>query len=432
MPAKASLIAPCKRPPTDSGLASKNLRTRSSTSPFSDFYTTWKPNLVGAQVLTQTTANPLMIVETVERARTCRTTRPAGMDLKIGTGAKCKERLARVACRAGLAAALGRSLTEMSAVQGPTLQDYMRRVSALMRWCPCQGSTLISSQDMDALLPSYFDHLYLNGAEAGEGAKLLSAIQHFMPAWKGNMPRSWRALAGWQKLAPSKTRAPMPWLALMLLVCGALRRGWNMMSVAMILQFVCYLRPSELIGIVPESLVPPGLLRHGLKSSWALVLRPFEMGKAAKSGEYDESVMIDRPDLPWLDQYLAALSRKSPKTSVWPFTQAEYARNLTDLIKAENLEALKIDTYSLRHGGVSTDSLEKRRTLIEIKRRGRWRADESVRRYEKASIALKQLELLTPQQVKLGQTVDQHLGKIMMGMMQPPPPATRGSELSRR
>ena len=204
-----------------------------------------------------------------------------------------------------------------------------------------------------------------------------------------------------------------------------------MMSVAMVLQFVCYLRPSELIGIVPESLVPPGLLRHGLKSSWALVLRPFEMGKAAKSGEYDESVMIDRPDLPWLDRYLAALRRQSPKKSVWPFTQAEYAHNLAELIKTANFEALKIDTYSLRHGGASTDSLEKRRTLIEIKRRGRWRADESVRRYEKASIALKQLELLTPQQVKLGKTVDQHLNRIMMGMMQPPPPATRVSSASK-
>ncbi len=37
--------------------------------------------------------------------------------------------------------------------------------------------------------------------------------------------------------------------------------------------------------------------------------------------------------------------------------------------------------YRLRHGGASSDVASKNRTLEQFKRRGRWQADESVRRY---------------------------------------------------
>lgn len=39
--------------------------------------------------------------------------------------------------------------------------------------------------------------------------------------------------------------------------------------------------------------------------------------------------------------------------------------------------------YRLRHGGASMDYWEKHRSIVEIQKRGRWRATASVRRYEK-------------------------------------------------
>ena len=40
--------------------------------------------------------------------------------------------------------------------------------------------------------------------------------------------------------------------------------------------------------------------------------------------------------------------------------------------------------YGLRHCGPSADRAENRRSLVEVKKRGRWAADSYVRRYEKA------------------------------------------------
>ena len=40
--------------------------------------------------------------------------------------------------------------------------------------------------------------------------------------------------------------------------------------------------------------------------------------------------------------------------------------------------------YRLRHGGASADFAMGHRDLLGIKRRGRWRNDDSLRRYEKA------------------------------------------------
>ena len=50
--------------------------------------------------------------------------------------------------------------------------------------------------------------------------------------------------------------------------------------------------------------------------------------------------------------------------------------------------------YMLRHSGASHDFGTKSRTLLEIKRRGRWRSDDSVRRYEKGGRLSSQLRSL--------------------------------------
>ena len=41
--------------------------------------------------------------------------------------------------------------------------------------------------------------------------------------------------------------------------------------------------------------------------------------------------------------------------------------------------------YRLRHGGASHDAASRLRSIVEIKRRGRWASDASVRRHEKGT-----------------------------------------------
>ncbi len=50
---------------------------------------------------------------------------------------------------------------------------------------------------------------------------------------------------------------------------------------------------------------------------------------------------------------------------------------------AARLDLLDPVPYLLRHTGASADALHRRRDLSEIKTRGRWTSDVTVRRYEK-------------------------------------------------
>ncbi len=92
----------------------------------------------------------------------------------MGVKRKRAERTARVAVRACLARALGRSTLEMSAGQEATLHDYMQRFSCLSTWYLRQDFTCSTKEELDAIIPQFLDELFLNGREAGEGAKLIA------------------------------------------------------------------------------------------------------------------------------------------------------------------------------------------------------------------------------------------------------------------
>ena len=49
-------------------------------------------------------------------------------------------------------------------------------------------------------------------------------------------------------------------------------------------------------------------------------------------------------------------------------------------------------TYSLRHGGASDDLLAGRRSLEQVRARGRWVSSSSLRRYTKATRLLRELQ----------------------------------------
>ncbi len=89
------------------------------------------------------------------------------------------------------------------------------------------------------------------------------------------------------------------------------------------------------------------------------------------------------------------------------------------------LHDLRIDSYSLRHGGASDDRLTDRRSLAEVTRRGRWRSDASLRRYEKPPIVLRQVAMMPEAVVQYAQRIEANFGRYMLGELTcPPPPST--------
>ena len=209
-------------------------------------------------------------------------------------------RLARTKEQARLGRLFGKSLLEMCAVQAPTALDYTKRMEMFTAWLRQKRLTPATLEEMDAAIVKYFDNLFYSGIEVSEGSKTMAAVQHLWPHAKGRLPRGWRAIKGWSKLAPPRTRLPLPWVGLMALIGAALHQGFFWEAFAMLLQFVCYLRPGELLNLKHANLMAPARAAGPGGRWWGLILGDHEMGRAAKSGEFDESVQLDRDDLPEL------------------------------------------------------------------------------------------------------------------------------------
>ena len=157
--------------------------------------------------------------------------------------------------------------------------------------------------------------------------------------------------------------------------------------------FHCYLRPSELGRVTREMIIPP---TPGTQvTNWAIVLHPSEEEVSSKTREYDETGVLDLPDFGFLNDVLAYLRRATPPGQpVFAFAHADLVRNFRQAAARAGVECLRPELYMLRHSGASHDRARQLRSLQEIKLRGRWHCDSSVRRYQKEGRVGEQLQRL--------------------------------------
>ena len=107
---------------------------------------------------------------------------------------------------------------------------------------------------------------------------------------------------------------------------------------------------------------------------YSLNLYPDFRPERSKMGLSDENILLDSRQVPWLGEVLQHLSGLHsgpmlPDADVYALTQI-------------GLRANHCVPYQLRHSGPSHDLLIKARTTLEVKLRGRWASDASVKRYE--------------------------------------------------
>ena len=93
----------------------------------------------------------------------------------------------------------------------------------------------------------------------------------------------------------------------------------------------------------------------------------------------------------WLPKLIAG---RDPMAPLFDFTAGMWGQMVTRVLANLQIDR-KFVLYLLRHSGASNDAFHKRRTIQEIKRRGRWLSDRSVRRYEKSGRLSEQLASLS-------------------------------------
>ena len=338
----------------------------------------------------------------------------------------------------GLAAAISSSqvftFLEVNRVRPSTAINYNERGEAFRQWVEEAQMPLDDASLLDNALCEYFEHLYFEGFSHVDGDKLIAALKYNLPLFTSDerslLPRARAALRGFRRLAPSRSCAPLPWIALMGMVGAALFAQRPDIVLGLLLQFLCYLRPGELVGLKRGQVIAPQ--SASFTNHWALLLVPEEEVVTSKTKEFDESVLIDWPEL-WglhrlLQRHAAPLGNDD---AMWTFDHKEYNRMFGRVSELAEVNKLAPHPYSLRHGGASHDSLLRRRSIEAIQKRGRWRAASSATRYDKQARVLKGASKLGQRARCYGEYVFKNLNSLLAGHSKlEPPPAVQRSQLN--
>ena len=121
------------------------------------------------------------------------------------------------------------SLHEAKNSAKKSAKAYKREVEGWTSWSRDHDRPLDSPADLDLSLLVYMNMLFSTGCRVGRGEKLMAGIWHFLPeAGKfGTVqtPRSLRALKGWRKVTPTRSRMPYPWHVWCAIALESLRDG---------------------------------------------------------------------------------------------------------------------------------------------------------------------------------------------------------------
>ena len=284
-----------------------------------------------------------------------------------------------------------------ASVQKRTLRIYWSLMVCLEAFWkaggPRRGAEL-GNDEIDGVTARWMEAEFLNGEPADMGSRMLAAIKFFRPEFSrsgsASLPKATQALRGWKRRAPTQTKMPLPFEAVVLIAWRLATTGYWTSAVAVVLMFSLYLRPSEPFLLTGSQLTPP--IAGSRHKFWVVVLHPEERLVASKTMQFNEAIPCDSPDLQWLNPALKFLrSATAQDAPVFPFTQAAFGRRFTAAAKELGIASLGGTAGHLRHSGPSHDMGCRHRTLAAIKLRGRWASDASVRRYQKEGRVSEQL-----------------------------------------
>ena len=281
-------------------------------------------------------------------------------------------------------------------------------------------SSSLRDTKLDGVLTEYFNHLFMTGRPAHKGDKLMAAIMHGR-GQDGKIPHAWRALRGWRKLSPGRSRKAMPLGVWTALACELVRRGHLRMALSVVVGVSSYARPSELIRWRVFCLVTQ---KPGVSDQRCLLLSLEERPERLKTGEFDDSLALDSVYLkPWASRLFRQLKKGHPEQPLWDFDYSHFCKMFYQAAQALKLS---VTPYQWRHSGPSIDRAKDRRSLLEVQKRGRWKSFKSVARYEKSARLGANFAQLGTSLQRHCQDTESLLEDVMLGRRLAPPPPIGG------
>lgn len=303
------------------------------------------------------------------------------------------------------------TMLEMMTVAPSTARMYKAEVDTFVEYCTKEQRHLTQDHEIDSAPVDYMNVMHFSGHQAWRGEKLFAGFVNMHPEF-GKMgiralPRSWKK--AWRRWTPGRSRRPIPlpvWCGIAVYVAEHVS---VMMAVGVLLALSAYLRPSELLRLRGESLVPPS----SASPNRCLLMHPSEGAARSKTGTADDSITLDSSYLKWLDPVWGLLHIERRGQPLFSFDYPELLQALKKAVKYWKCGA--VVPYQWRHSGPSIDRAIQWRPLSEVQKRGRWAKQKSVARYEKAArlgVMWNELDVVTKIWMLL---CEEHLSDLVLG-----------------
>ncbi|CAE8717298.1 unnamed protein product, partial [Polarella glacialis] len=278
-------------------------------------------------------------------------------------------------------------------VTSNTLVRYHAALVEFDKWAKKNKRGGDTHNKLDNSMVEYMRQQYEDGHQSWEGSYLVFGYQllRYTGLDSACLPESKKALKGWKTGAPGKMRLPFPEEVVLDVADFAVDSLQGEAALAIALQLDGYLRPSEVIYLTASQIMPPARKAgKAYAKAWGVVLAPSERAKPTKTGHFDDSVLIGDIQHEWLGPMLEIIVRgKRPEDRIFPsLTLASYERLFRDAMQKRFNNCIHATPHSVRHSGPSNDRFHKRRSLLQIQKRGRWASPKSVARYEKEALLL--------------------------------------------
>lgn len=268
-----------------------------------------------------------------------------------------------------------------------TLDRYFSCCAAFEEWVGRRHQR-VTSNNIDSLATSYITYLHENEYELSMATYTIYGLQMLkcQTAKEDFLPCAKLALSGWKKQNPGNLRLPVPEEFLFDLGTHAIETNRLDIAMLLMLQFDCYLRPSEALNLTTDHIGFPASKRY---PHWSVVIAPSALRQTTKTGKSDDSVLVgDKARNTWMRECMRLWMKK---TQHWLFPNVDlagYEKWCKQACSDLGYASACVMPHIVRHAGPSNDIYHKRRDLLEVQKRGRWEAKSSVKRYEKHGLLL--------------------------------------------
>ena len=184
----------------------------------------------------------------------------------------------------------GLSFLEQTSVQDKSREVYEQEITGYRNWSRPLRVETASDAEVETSVVRWLNRLFFDGHHCSRGERLAAAFLFYHPnsgkLGKRTTARLWRALKGWRRRAPPRSWRPRSWLEVAGIAMYLIERGEYMKAIWTLMFFGGNLRPSYLMKLRRQDLVPPV---GSLSSQWCLVLNSEDYGDTSKTGVSDES-----------------------------------------------------------------------------------------------------------------------------------------------